>query len=87
MTGSSWRFERFENIIIAVNSNEIRSIGNLIIYLDVIFMEFIPKQAKVHGSDDDDDDMSVAGCDEVNDSDIDFIDDIIQDQDTLNYIG
>ena len=34
-----------------------------------------------------DDNMSVAGCDEVNDSDIDFIDDIIQDQDTLNYIG
>ena len=34
-----------------------------------------------------DDNMSVAGCDEVNDSDIDFIDDIIQGQDTLNYIG
>ena len=34
-----------------------------------------------------DDNMSVPGCDEVNDSDIDFIDDIIQDQDTLNYIG
>ena len=27
MTGNSWRFERFENIT-AVNSNEIRSIGN-----------------------------------------------------------
>lgn len=28
MTGSSWRFKRFECISIAVNSNEIRLIGN-----------------------------------------------------------
>lgn len=48
-------------------------------------MDFIQKYAKVDGTDDADDDLSVAGGDEVNDSDVDFIDDTIQDQDALNY--
>ena len=47
-------------------------------------MELIQKYAKVDGTDDGDDDTYVADGDEVNDSDVDFIDDTVHDQDASN---
>lgn len=45
-------------------------------------MEYIQKYTKVDETDDTDDGMSVAGGNEVNDSDVRFIDDTFQVQDT-----
>ena len=75
MTGSSWRFKRFDRICLTVNIDEFRSLGNQKINFDVLLkIEFIDKYAKINGSDDDDDDdyddaMS-PGSDEANYSDV-----------------
>ena len=64
MSGSSWRFKRFDRICITVNSNDLRNIGKWK-YFDI--MEFIEKYARVEGSDDEmEEDV---GGDEVNEFD------------------
>ena len=77
MTGSSWRFKRFDRICLTVNIDEFRSLGNQRINFDVLLkIEFIDKYPKINGSDDDDDDYDdamSAGCDEVNYSDVELL--------------
>ena len=55
MTVSSWRFKRFERFCIAVNSNDVISVGNqksfnALIYISQQEMDFIQKYAEVDGS-------------------------------------
>ena len=70
MSGSSWRFKRFDRLCITVSSDELRSIGNENIF-DV--MEFIEKYARVKGSEDEMEDDDDAAGDEVNQLDLNFI--------------
>ena len=82
MSGSSWRFKRFDRICITMNSYDLRSTGKWK-YFDV--MEFIEKHARVDWSDDEMEDD--AGGDEINKFDSKFIDDEtnFQDQEPTNY--
>ena len=87
MKCSSWRFKRLDRICLTVYSVEFRGVGRHKTNFDVFLkMEFIDKYARVDGSDDDDDAM-FAGGDEVNYSDVEFIDDKtnIQDQVPSHY--
>ena len=77
MSGSSWRFMRFDRICITVNSNDLKSISKWK-YFDV--KEFIEKFARVEGSDDEMEDD--ASGDEANKFDSEFIHD---DQEPTNY--
>ena len=70
MSGSSWRFNRFDRICITVNSDDLRSIGKWK-YFDA--MESIEKYPRVDGSDDQMKDD--ASGDEVNEFDLEFADD------------
>ena len=70
MSGSSWRFNRFDRICITVNSDDLRSIGKWK-YFDA--MESIEKYPRVDGSDDQMKDD--ASGDEVNEFDLEFVDD------------
>ena len=58
-----------------MNSNRVVATGNLTMISDVTVIEFIQKYAKIDGNVEDhaNDNMSVAGGDEVNDSDLNFI--------------
>lgn len=47
MTVSSWRFKRFERFCIAVNSNDVISVGN---QKSFNALDFIQKYAEVDGS-------------------------------------
>ena len=84
MSGSSWRFKRFDRLCITVNSDKLRSIGNENIF-DV--MEFIEKYARVKGSEDEMEHDDDAGGDEVNQLDLNFIGDKtnFQDQEPTDY--
>ena len=70
MSGSSWRFKRFDRICITVYNDDLRGIGKRK-YFDVI--KFIEKYCKVDGSDDEMEDD--AGGDEVNEFDSEFVND------------
>ena len=63
MSGSSWRFKRFDRICITVNSDDLRRVGKKK-YFDS--MEFIGKYARVEGPDHEMEDD--ASGDEVNET-------------------
>ena len=73
MSGSSWRFKRFDRICITVNSDDLRSVGKKK-YFDAI--EFIGKYTRVEGPDHEMEDD--ASGDEVNETNF-------QDQEPTNY--